>query len=134
MTNLEKTIKQLEKEATAARPGDMSVSKHLLYSNKDTGTAVYEVLTSNGNIVRQNGCGEYITWSYYLVGDNNGFTDSNLMVQSEARVSLEKITETETKVIIPRSGYQTIHFGVKIPVENLEFEKNKFKPYTEIKK
>jgi len=130
MADLEQTLKKLEKEATAARPGNMAVAKSLLYSNKDTGTAVYEVVTNNMPIILANkGHGEYITWSYYLVGNEAGFAYSTLTVKSESCVALGEIAETESNVIIPQRGYKTVHFGIQIPVEDVVFRKDDFKPY-----
>jgi len=126
--NIDQTIAQLEKEAVPARHG-MNTSKTLLYSNEVTGTAVYQVFTNNSNIIAEQGFGEHITWAYFLVGNNQGYSFSDVYVHSEARFSIGQIREDENNVVIPRSGTFTTYFEIVVNVRDLVFEKSKFELY-----
>jgi hypothetical protein len=128
MSRLEKTIEELGKQVLPARLG-MKATNEVLYSNEDTGTVVYHVLTSNSTLPYP--VTEHITWGYFLVGNERGYAESDCYVASEASFRLGKISEDKKSVRIPREGYMTTYFEIQVPVQDLVFEKSKFKPYAE---
>lgn len=126
MSKLEKTRKMLKREIHPARP-NMKAFERELYANEETGTVVYQVFTSNMTLPYP--VTERIEWAYFLIGNESGCIGSGTYVSSEARFSIGKISENKNIVRIPRNGYETIHFGLQVRVDNLEFRKDKFRPY-----
>lgn len=128
------TTQKLDKKVTAARP-NMTPTKERIYANEETGTVIYCVLTSNSALPENMKGGsplyrfESITWGYFLVGNENGYAESDVYVASEASFRLGKITEDDEKVTIERQGKQTIHFGIEVEVGNIVLKKKDFKPY-----
>jgi len=117
---------RLSKQVLAARP-NMTPTKKLLYSNQETATLVYQVLTSNTTLPYP--VGERICWAYFLVGNDQGFLHSDVYVESEACVIMGEIAENDDTVTIPQEGEKTIYFGYKLAVKDMVFKKSEFKPY-----
>jgi len=128
INNLERTVEQLDRQVTPARPG-MKATKRILYSNEETGTAVYQVLTDNASLPHP--VTERMVWGYFLVGNPEGYSETGCYLESEAYIRIGEISEDRDRVLIPMDGYKTIHFGIQVKVSDLEFKKSKFKPYDE---
>lgn len=120
------TARRLDKLVAPARSG-MEASKTILYANPETGTVVYSVYTSNATLGRW--ISEHVAWTYYLVGNNHGAVNVGSHVSSEARISIGMIRENDEEIVIPRSGTETIHFGIQVEVRDIVVKKSSLKPY-----
>ncbi len=126
MVSIDETIEKLDGEVRPVR-NDMKPSKEMLYSNEETGTVVYRVLTDNTTLPYP--ITERIVWGHFLIGNSEGYFESNSYVHSEANFHIGKIHEDENKIVIPRHGYETVHWGLQMEVSDLEFKKSEFVPY-----
>ena len=132
MSRLQKIRKLLEEKAEPARPG-MKAFAEELYANEKTGTLVYHVFTPNSSLPHP--VTEFITWAYFLVGNEKGFDDTRTYVASESHLNVGKITESRRSVVIPLQGYETTYFGIRLDVkETVRFKKSDFKPYSDADK
>src|SRR3989338_226191 len=122
MTNIKDTITDLDTKVWGARP-NMDVSKRMLYSNEETGTVIYQVLTDNASLIRKNGFGEHIVWGHFLAGNRKGWNLSSAYIASDARFRLGEITENEEEIRIKRIGTETIDFGIQCNVEDIVLRK-----------
>ncbi|MFH1073399.1 MAG: hypothetical protein V1743_08280 [Nanoarchaeota archaeon] len=124
---LEATIKNLEKEITASRPNMKAVGT-LIYANEETGTAVYQVYTANNTLPYP--ITEFISWTYFLAGNNEGYADGGHYVSSEAYAHIGQVVEDKEKVTVPISGTGKTYFDLPIELDDCVFKKKNFKPYT----
>lgn len=123
-----KTALLLDQMVQPHRP-NMKAEKKLLYANPETGTLVYQVLTSNQTLPYPTG--RYYCWASFLVGNENGFMDVGFHLESEANVRIGEVVEDGETITVQRSGYETTHFELRMPVGNLVVKKTDLKPYPE---
>jgi len=131
MTKIEKTKALLMPHATASRP-KMTPVIHSVYENEETGTVVLRVYTSNGTLPWQ--VNERISWTYYLVGNGDGYRSVGFNVSSESSISFGGVVEDAEKVVLKRNGIETIHFGIKIEVGDIGIRKESFESYDALAK
>lgn len=126
MKKNEMTKSLLMPHATAARP-KMTPTVDCIYENEETGTVVLRVYTSNMTLPWQ--ANEYISWTYYLVGNGNGYKSVGFHVSSESRISFSGVVEDDEKVVLKRNGTETIHFGIEVEVGDIVIRKGNFESY-----
>jgi hypothetical protein len=126
-SNIEEIVKTLEPEIDTCGRQGMVFSSKMIYSNKDTGTVVFECDTSNVKLVMYNFYVDVTHWVEYVVGNENGFLRSGQEVMGYA--CSREIFEDEEKVVIPRYGTVLTHFDIEVPAEDIIFDKDKFVPY-----
>lgn len=140
MANLEETVRKLSEQMN--KPGARFISAgKSIYSNADTGTAVYEVHTSNMIQMRYDPASgkdvidkirvptDPITKVHYLVGNEYGYATSGSWVRSEASIVPTKIYEDGNKLVIEQKGTYTAHFGIVCEAGDCVFDKTRFTPY-----
>ena len=125
-TLLERTIDQLMVKVSPARPR-MEAEAKTLYTNDQTGTVVFNVLTDNNTLPHQPT--EHIVWGTFLIGNEKGYFESDSYVASEACFSIGEISETDDAITVRRRGTKTVHFGLQIPVGDIVVKKSDLKPY-----
>jgi hypothetical protein len=103
------------------------VQKVVMYSNMETGTLVYRVVTSNASETNDDPlC--WTLWDYFLLGDTSGYAVSIEYIDSD--VVLGKIIEDSEYITIERSGMATTcPGGEPFQVGNLNFGKRSFLYY-----
>jgi hypothetical protein len=126
MTKIEMTKSLLIPHATAARP-KMTPTVDCIYENEETGTVVLRVYTSNMTLPWQ--VNEYISWTYYLVGNGDGYKSAGFHVSSESRISFNGVKEDAEKVVLKRDGVETAHFEIEIEVGDIVIRKRNFELY-----
>jgi hypothetical protein len=130
MKKVEATMTQLDKKVLSARPS-FPAKKTVLYANEETGTVIYQIYTDNSSVPDRF---EFVSWTNYLVGNEYGYADVGFHVSSEANFRLGEIHEDNENIIIPRSGFYTIIFDIRVDAEDLVVKKSDLKPYEEPEK
>jgi len=127
MQKMQEIYCKLNAQVFPARPR-MKPEKKTLYSNKETGTVVFQIFTSNSTL--PGGCvSECFVWAYFLIGNADGFIATDEWLDSEAEIDNHGVSEDSEAVKIHQSGFKVTNFGIRVPVGNLIFKKVDFKPY-----
>ncbi len=140
MSDLEKTIKLLENESITGKLSKMPsnpqtflektyLSNKILYSNEHTGTVVLQCQATSYGFIGG------LALTDYVVGNESGFDKFYMMSNADPDIKIGEIIESDSKVTISRRGSKRTPFiSDWEQVNNIVFEKSKFRPYAEIKK
>ena len=126
MKKTEKTKALLMPHATAARP-NMTPVVDVIYENEETGTVVLRIYTSNMTLPWQ--VNEYISWTYYLVGNEKGYKSVGFHVSSESRIHFNGVVENDEKIVLKRKGIEITHFEIEIEVGDIVIRKANLESY-----
>ena len=126
MNKLEKTIQQLETKIFPFRPS-MKPEPHILYQNEETGTVVYQIITSNYTMEQM--VTVPYTWNHFLAGDNDGYLEGSGHLLNGSAIRIDGVEETDDQVVVKRSGSYIGTWDIKFEAEDIVFKKDEFKPY-----